>query len=301
MQKGQKTLFENNDNWKITLNVKHIERREDPARLEYVPCAVTAEINELGRLQFSCTCEKGKKQEICDHVLRAIGGDVYLLRDQEDENQRKDIFDVYQKCLSTDIYEAICDYYDKSKSTKDTNLKSDITKQHLSLSHLVMSSGIVLGSGEKIKNYLRVLKSLLNKNNKRSLPLPLFLPERSEESGWYYEPRPCMATPLGLNAQERTKQAKRDNAQKPIIYRYLARFQSSNFAFSVGDVFFTSDRHYVQVLNVQERIPGDAATQIIEFKISKESSSHTPSFSSLPVRNFIYLLITGNKNERQHF
>lgn len=327
MHNRQLNLFSEgySDDWNVALNVRNIVKLENPTRLEYAPCTVTSKINELGRLQFSCTCEKGQKEEVCDHVLRAIGGDIYLLSDHNDDVQRKSLIEIYRKCLTTDIYEAVCDYHDKRElvtqkthelkqllqkrdtSADDSSYNTEIAflrkeglalkaaemSQHQCLSHLVMFSGAIIGSGEKIKNCLRVLESLLNKNNKRSIYLPLFLPELCEETGWYYEPRPCMATPLGLNAQERTRQTKRENSQKSIILRHMVRAQSNCFALSVGYTFFTPDRHYIQILNVQELVSGDASTQIIEFKRSVESASQTPSFGSLPVGDFIRLLITG--------
>lgn len=257
--------------WKEKIVSKQIVKGQNGQVLEFVPCAVTAEITERGYILFSCDCEDGQKGKVCEHILRAISGDINLLVNRHDESQRNALIKIWKTALETQIYEMECVLYEKKEAFSENKKKmkhlrellldsellnveeikeklkitreqgilmqSEIMKLEACRDHLYTYVGVPLQTHNKAKNMTRLLETLTKGSSDRSIFLPLFLPEDINSCGWFLYPCSALATPLGLVEIERTKQIIDDNG-KTHTKKYTVRAQSSNFSLSAGDIFY---------------------------------------------------------------
>jgi len=274
MKSKQLSIFPDQEmaHWKEIIHFQQIVKSKDGQSLEVIPYAVTAEINERGYLVFSCGCEHGRNGKVCDHILRAISGDIYLPADKYDKSQRNALITIWKTASETQIYEIECNLYEQRELFSENNkqmkelhelllnnnnlsgieatkekikitrekgikIKSEIMKLEASRDHLFTSVGLPLNTHSKAENSLRLLESLIKGPSDRSVFLPLYLPEDVDDCGWFLYPCSAFAGPFGMSEIERTKQIK--NSDNNIhVKKYMVRTQSSNFSFAEGDIFY---------------------------------------------------------------
>lgn len=286
--------------WKEKIISKQIVKNQNGQALDFVPCTVTAEITERGYILFSCDCEDGKKGKACEHILRAIGGDINLPVNRHDESQHNALIRIWKTAFKTQIYEIECVLYEKKEALSENNKKmknlrglllddkssnieeikeklkmtreqgiimqNEIMKLEAYRDHLYTYVGVPLQTHNKAKNATRLLETLTKGNSDRSIFLPLFLPEDINNCDWFLYPCSALATPLGLVEIERTKQIIDDNG-KTHTKKYTVRVQSRNFSLSAGDIFY--DTYIARNLNVSWREALSNITTVVQISSIK--------------------------------
>lgn len=262
---NQTTLFDNLEpdfvSWQTTLPFFDFIRGADNKQT-ISQHYIYAEVKN-NKLYMSCDCNLGRDGVLCDHLIRAIGGDIFLLSDRSKESLET-LVQLWNYAVTTRLYDDVCSLAELSsaftqnsrmlnnelgKSNKpnfhmeqtaanDTEIKrlrvegkrikGIVMSKEIELHHFLTTSGYLLDTHTKRENSLRVLEYVSNDEYDNAIYLPLFLPEDADNCGWYMSLCQAFASSCGLIMSERSKLKK----------RYPVRIQTGNFSFSEGDIFY---------------------------------------------------------------
>ena len=331
----QQSLFVISKDWEINLPIFDIVKISDDSAV-ISPCSISAYV-QRDKFFIECDCSTGKSGKLCDHVLRAIGGDTRLLYRPNDKSLN-DLIDLWRYASTTEIYENVCalltakdihrlnthelnDLRELAKNEetpiddlpalkariqelrrKGIKLKAEEMKQEVALHHFLSFSGYQLNKRTRRENALHII-DFFSKVDNRTIYLPLFLPEDVDNCGWYMYPFPAYSESCGLVTSERHKYKR----------VYSARTQTEKFSFEVGDIFYDTPiarkvswgealphiHNIVQIIDVREAFFENGLSTIIKFTTDNPHDSQEKEMHELTSVNFLRYLISGEmKNVR---